>query len=443
MPTELTTEHVSALAPDATSLKAGQKLANARTWVSLGRSEQALWGECKGSSATPYRTQVDLAAGTPATRCSCPSRKFPCKHALGLLLLYASTPQQIGEQQQPLWVTEWIEGRAKKQAAKEEKPAEKTERSTEATAKRTSTREARVAAGVQDLCRWLDDMLRQGLVVAQQQPHSYWASMAARMVDSQAPGLARLVRGLGEAATSGQGWQDRLVARMGRLHMLLQASTRIEEFPPATQADIRTALGWTYPREELLAQEGTRDRWAVLGRSLSEDEGLRTQRTWLRGERGGQPALVLEFAAPGQPLDRSLVPGTAIDAELVFYPSAAPMRAIVKQLHETTPRAPRPAGGTSDQALAAAAAILSASPWQETFPALLADVTPALAGDAWQLVDANGQTLPLARQFERGWQALAISGGRTITVFGEWDGERLLPLGAWAEDGWVSLVEER
>jgi len=26
----------------------------------------------------------------PAFKCSCPSRKFPCKHGLGLLLLYAS-----------------------------------------------------------------------------------------------------------------------------------------------------------------------------------------------------------------------------------------------------------------------------------------------------------------------------------------------------------------
>ena len=79
-----TPEQIVALAPDAGSVKAGRELATARKWVSLGRSEQAVWGECQGSGAKPYQTKIDLSE--PAFQCSCPSRKFPCKHALGLLL---------------------------------------------------------------------------------------------------------------------------------------------------------------------------------------------------------------------------------------------------------------------------------------------------------------------------------------------------------------------
>ena len=41
----------------------------------------------------------------------------------------------------------------------------------------------------------------------------FWQNMAARMVDSQAPGLARRVRELGELASSGEGWQSRVLAR--------------------------------------------------------------------------------------------------------------------------------------------------------------------------------------------------------------------------------------
>ena len=59
------------------------------------------------------------------------------------------------------------------------------------------------------------------------------------------------------------------------------------------------------------------------------------QRTWLWGQRSERPALLLSFAAPGQPLDRSLVPGMALDAELVFFPSAYPLRALIKQRHAT------------------------------------------------------------------------------------------------------------
>ena len=84
---------VLALAPDAPSQRAAHSLASGRAWPLTGAAEPgALWGECRGSAAGPYRTVVDLAG--PAYRCSCPSRKFPCKHALALLLLWA---ERLGE----------------------------------------------------------------------------------------------------------------------------------------------------------------------------------------------------------------------------------------------------------------------------------------------------------------------------------------------------------
>src|SRR6202034_552840 len=81
---------VLSLAPDASAERAARSLATARSWLSSGCDEErgAVWGECKGSAATPYRTAVDLTG--PAYKCSCPSRKFPCKHALGLLLNWAN-----------------------------------------------------------------------------------------------------------------------------------------------------------------------------------------------------------------------------------------------------------------------------------------------------------------------------------------------------------------
>src|SRR5215831_20520746 len=107
-----TTEQVLALAPDPGSAKAGRELASERRWVTLGRSETALWGECKGSAAQPYRTQIDLRE--PAFKCSCPSRKFPCKHALGLFLVLAAQPAAFKEKKPPDWVCEWVASRAKR-----------------------------------------------------------------------------------------------------------------------------------------------------------------------------------------------------------------------------------------------------------------------------------------------------------------------------------------
>ena len=81
-------EQIIALAPDAPSAKAGRSLATARKWSALGCDERAVWGECQGSGKEPYRTQIDFTE--PAFRCMCPSRKFPCKHALGLFLLFVA-----------------------------------------------------------------------------------------------------------------------------------------------------------------------------------------------------------------------------------------------------------------------------------------------------------------------------------------------------------------
>src|SRR6202451_4563735 len=101
-------EQVLGLVPDASAAKAGQGQATAGKGASLGRDEQAAWGECQGSGSPPYRCQAALADG--ATRCSCPSRKFPCKHAIGLLLLLAD--DQVPATTRPAWVGEWLVSRA-------------------------------------------------------------------------------------------------------------------------------------------------------------------------------------------------------------------------------------------------------------------------------------------------------------------------------------------
>ena len=71
---------VEKAAPDASSLTAARKLAVPGPWSETGSTDTLVWGQCQGSGRTPYQVSIDLAG--PAYRCSCPSRKFPCKHAL-------------------------------------------------------------------------------------------------------------------------------------------------------------------------------------------------------------------------------------------------------------------------------------------------------------------------------------------------------------------------
>ena len=99
---------VLALAPDASSLRAAQALASSGSWPVAGAGDRdAVWGECQGSAAAPYRTAVDLSG--PVYRCSCPSRKFPCKHALALLLLW-SDGGVANHAAAPDWAATWFGG---------------------------------------------------------------------------------------------------------------------------------------------------------------------------------------------------------------------------------------------------------------------------------------------------------------------------------------------
>src|SRR5687768_1509343 len=81
-----TEKRVTSLAPDDSSVSAARRLLDPARWSETGSTEILVWGKCQGSGKTPYQVSVDLTG--PAFRCSCPSRKHPCKHALALLLLW-------------------------------------------------------------------------------------------------------------------------------------------------------------------------------------------------------------------------------------------------------------------------------------------------------------------------------------------------------------------
>src|SRR5262249_56180066 len=64
-----------------------------------------LWGECQGSGATPYR--IVVSPEDTGYKCTCPSRKFPCKHVLAVLWLRIDKPERFESTSPPQWVEEW------------------------------------------------------------------------------------------------------------------------------------------------------------------------------------------------------------------------------------------------------------------------------------------------------------------------------------------------
>jgi hypothetical protein len=419
---------VLALAPDASSLRAARLLASGRSWPLTGTADgSAVWGECLGSAVTPYRTVVDLSG--PAYRCSCPSRKFPCKHALALMLLWSDGT--VGTNGGPPdWAASWLAARsAKTSDLKEPKaPADPG-----AALRRAEQREARVASGLTEVDRWLCDQVRQGLAASQRYGYRHWDDIAARMIDAQAPGLAERLRALAAVPYSGPGWDGRLLAEYALLRLLAVAGREQAGLPPPLRDTVRSRVGFTVRQADVLASATpVRDHWHVLARRDLDQERIRTRRVWMRGRHTGRTALVLSFAAVGQSLDDSLTVGTEIDADLAFYSGAVPMRALVATRRDTTPGGP-PHGGTVAGLLAGYAAALAQDPWLDTWPAVL-DATPARAPLAC-LSDPAGDALPLHPGAGDCWPLFALSGGHLLTVAGEWTPRGLWPLTAWDQGG--------
>jgi len=423
-----TAEQILALAPDPQVGRAAQGLLRPAKWQALGSDERALWGEQRGSASAPYQVAIDLTG--PACKCSCPSHKRPCKHALGLFLLAQSAPKSFPQTPPPDWVVKWLGGRAAA-ASKKARAADEPVADAAAQARRAARRDSRVQQGAEALATWLQDLVRQGLGSLPGQPANVWETQAARLVDAQAPGLARLVRDAAAILHSGEGWPDRLLAHLARLHLLLEAYSRLDSLPPDLQAEVRTQVGWAQDQAAVRSQPGLADRWLVVGQRLSVEDQLTVRRTWLWGHASRRAALILDFAAPGQNLDGGLVPGMAFVGELAFWPGVWPSRALVKSGSAAAPLDGLPGYSSLRAALSAYGTALAATPWLERFLVPVENVVPVQQGDGWAVCDAEDGLLPLTLPPLEGWRLLALGGGQPLTLVGEWDGAALRPLSVW------------
>ncbi|EST31521.1 hypothetical protein M878_16545 [Streptomyces roseochromogenus subsp. oscitans DS 12.976] len=432
-------EQVLSLAPDAASRTAGGKLGTAGPWSEAGSGEGTVWGLCKGSGSRPYQTVVDLTdAAGPAYKCSCPSRKFPCKHALGLLLLWAGDDGSVpASAELPDWAEQWLAGRrerAQSKQARGEGSSGSAAADPEAARRRAERRAERVTAGATELEQRLADLLRGGLATAEQAGYGLWDETAARMVDAQAPGLAARVRELGAIPASGAGWPARLLEECALLHLLDQGWLGRDRLPDSLAATVRSRLGLP------ATADGTpvRDHWLVLAQYDTVDPKLTTRRIWLHGSASGRTRLLLSYGAAGRAPELSLPVGLALDAELSAYPGAGQSRsALGERFAPPVPAAFRPPGTTTAEAAARYGEALRDDPWLESVPVTLDRVIPVPDGDLWQLTDADTDSaLPLARAARSRpglWRLVALSGGAPVTVFGECGHRGFTPLTAWPQ----------
>ena len=405
----LTLAVVQSLAPDQSTLSSAGKLRQPKQWVKVARSEAfgVIWGECQGSGANPYLVVAELV--DHGYKCTCPSRKFPCKHVLGLMWRFAEAPEGFADDAPSPWVQEWMgrrkrggvrpvataEGQVKDlDAARADvvpdapPSAEELEKRRKVAERRRQQADEAVRAGLDDLRQWTRDQLRGGVAAFVDEAGPRCRRIAARLIDAKAAILASRV--------------DELPARLLALPRELRAEAALLEFGQWTllarawaatpdDPDARSSLLQAPTRDAVLGDPQAlrvRSTWEVCGCQIeTRRDGLVAQSTWLLdvGHDAPRFALLLDFfpATAGR-RSAAFVPGQRFAAELTFHPGRAPLRALLSDGQAggdalATEARPQP----PDDPLALHRAHLARVPW--------AIQTPLLLGPGRLLRDAQGR----------------------------------------------------
>jgi hypothetical protein len=202
-------------------------------------------------------------------------------------------------------------------------------------------------------------------------------------------------------------------------------------------------IGWTQSQEGVLAREGHRDIWYVVGaRSVQEDK-LTVQRFWLFGIQARQHALILQFVHPSAPPPTmTLATGMAFEGEVAFFESAAPLRGLIKSRKDIVGSV-RLEFGTIAVGLASCAARLATQPWLVQQPLGIAEAYPSRRSNGqWCIVEKTSEhslTVAPALSDQALWCLSAICGDHPASIFGEFDGSYFFPLGL-CQDGKIEAI---
>lgn len=381
----LTLQIIEDLAPDQSSLAAAKKLLASSNWPLRGQdsSVQSIWGQCKGSGANPYLTMADIE--NHGYKCTCPSRKFPCKHVLALMWMFTNDASAFAPTSPPEWVSDWLSRRRRPTNAnttRDEETASKPNKDIQQVVETSETvegselnkkqlsadiKQARaeqsaqatqllVLEGLAELELWIQDQLRTGILGLCKELRERTRRIAARLVDAKAVTLAARVDELSSiVAPFVLEQQSQIILQELGCWLLLSRAYKLNpNDPDARRAVIGAeskvqleALLHHDPDEISNQSESTAEmslkpcrltgRWLCIGEQIAQQRnGLVSHASFLWPldvNNAGllhNPAMLLDHypASAGKRVS-SLRAGVVIEGELMFYPSPYPHRALL------------------------------------------------------------------------------------------------------------------
>lgn len=426
MEMEISLATVQELAPDQASLNAAKKLLKPTQWPMREKaaSVNSIWGQCQGSGANPYYTMADVV--DHGYKCTCPSRKFPCKHVLALMWQFAEGSTDFVENKPPEWVNDWLRRRRKPGTSSpaEDKPAVKksindiqeaevNSLSPEEDAKKEAARQKRavqsklntdasISAGLTEFQQWVDDQLRTGIGSFIKEIKERSRRMAARLVDAKAASLASRLDEFPAKVMAVEAEQKASVAfkELGQLLLLSEAW-----FSDSDDPDVRSAILTAENREQVLANSNAirvSGIWENVGEKVvTRRDGLVSHSTWLlnTANKTASFALLLDYypASAGR-REVGLSIGARLEGELAFYPSRCPTRAILVEHKVLSCDREGPWPASSTDLLPGYQQQLFQLPWSEQYPHLLnaGRIMRDTTGNYWWQDSQVQQSLPLS-----------------------------------------------
>jgi hypothetical protein len=334
--------------------------------------------------------------------------------------MYAATTDDFAPGQLPDWGADWTLRRRKPTAGSgapsesAPKPAKnlaaalaetppktvdpKKAIATEAARKaRAEATQASQIAGLLELESWISDNLKLGLPQALSDLTARCRTISARLSNAKSPALSGRLDDIPERVMSAPNItrSDALIEELGKL-VLLSRAAQTDPQPVGLQRLISTAES----RDVVLENPDALTHKAVwhvaASHTRTRKDGLVSYATWLIScDESPRFAQLLDFVpASLEKRGAGFTTGDTFEAEVYYYPSAAPLRAV---LNDRTPISHDAHWtGTPASVTAQLSQFLSAEPWMQDVPLLLEPGRITPAQDETPLwTGLSGQTYPV------------------------------------------------
>jgi hypothetical protein len=295
-------------------------------------------------------------------------------------------------------------------------------------------------AGAQELERWLLDLLRQGLVVLDQEGEDFWEEIAGRMVNAKLGDLGRRIRSLKQAPEQEARWEEKVLKEISYLYLITRGLLQLNKQKEEQQCELLRICGVRIDKKALLQSKGTTDTWLIISQEFGKDEQLHYRRIWLYGENSHELALLLDFSWGSANFFPEYTFGGLYKGEIIYYPGATPQRALFKE--------PVPFKGTFKgkggfktlrQLALFFAKALQQNPWLKTYPCLLNQIRVVRENHTFLIMDPSQQGVPLTQRPDGYWKLLALTADQPLSIFGLWNGEHFQPKSVFAQNRLIEI----